>query len=66
MLPGVSVLGYSSVRQIRVRASQPASVTADVRSRVVAIVPLRRPVPVTADVESGVVAVGNRWSNGFR
>ena len=45
---------------------RPASVTADVRSGVVAVVPLHGPVSVTADVGSGVVAVGNRRSNGFR
>ena len=45
---------------------RPASVTADVRSGVVAVVPLHRPVSVTADVGSGVVAVDNRRSNDFR
>ena len=43
-----------------------ASVTTDVRSRIVAVVPLHRTVSVTADVGSGVVAVDNRRSNGFR
>ena len=44
---------------------RPASVTAGVRSGVVAVVPLHRPVSVTDDVGNGVVAAGDRRSNGF-
>ena len=62
----VRIYPYPPEKKILLFLYRPASITADMRSGVVAVVPLHRPISVTADVGSGVVAVGNRQSNDFR